>query len=103
MRKTVTLSCPTPHCQVDGKAITLGNVVAEYDDKIVLRNAGFCVDASDRIILLGANGNEKSALAILLSNRLTPLWGNISCARNAKISYFSEHKPDEVNVESSLM
>ncbi|MDR1890600.1 MAG: ABC-F family ATP-binding cassette domain-containing protein [Puniceicoccales bacterium] len=97
----VTLSFPKPHPQVDRKLITLESVVAGYGDKIVLRNVGFCVDASDRIALLGANGNGKSTLAKLLSNRLAPLSGNISYARNAKISYFSQQQADELNMESS--
>jgi ATP-binding cassette subfamily F protein 3 len=86
----VTLSFPKPHPKVDDELIPLENVVAGYGDKIVRRNVGFCVDASDSVALFGANGNGKSMLAKLLSNQLAPLSGNICHARHAKISYFSE-------------
>ncbi|MDR1173573.1 MAG: ATP-binding cassette domain-containing protein, partial [Puniceicoccales bacterium] len=97
----VTLSFPKPHPQVDRKLIILENVAAGYANKTVLRDVEFCVNSDDRIALLGANGNGKSTLAKLLANRLVPLSGNISYARNLKVSYFSQQQADELNVESS--
>ncbi|MDR1233234.1 MAG: ATP-binding cassette domain-containing protein [Puniceicoccales bacterium] len=97
----VTLSFPKPHPQVDRKLIILENVAAGYANKTVLRDVKFCVNSDDRIALLGANGNGKSTLAKLLANRLVPLSGNISYARNLKVSYFSQQQADELNVESS--
>ncbi|MDR2432152.1 MAG: ABC-F family ATP-binding cassette domain-containing protein [Puniceicoccales bacterium] len=96
----VTLSFPKPHPQVDRKLIVLENVAVGYGDKTVLGDVEFCVNVSDRIALLGANGNGKSTLAKLLANRLAPLSGNISYARNLKVSYFSQQQADELNVES---
>jgi ATP-binding cassette subfamily F protein 3 len=97
----VTLSFPEPRPQVDRRLIVLENVTTGYGDKTVLRDIEFCVNSSDRIALLGANGNGKSTLAKLLANRLVPLSGNISYTRNLKISYFSQQQADELNVESS--
>ncbi|MDR0741916.1 MAG: ABC-F family ATP-binding cassette domain-containing protein [Puniceicoccales bacterium] len=97
----VTLSFPKPHPEVDRKLIILENIAAGYEDKTVLRNVEFCVNSNDRIALLGANGNGKSTLAKLLANRLVTLSGNVSYARNLKVSYFSQQQADELNVESS--
>jgi len=55
----------------------------------------------DRIVLLRANGNEKSTLAKLLSNRLAPISGNVAYARNLKVSYFSPQQADGLNVENT--
>ncbi|MDR2629204.1 MAG: ATP-binding cassette domain-containing protein [Puniceicoccales bacterium] len=97
----VTLSFPRPHPQVDRKLIILENVAVGYGNKMVLGNVEFCVNSDDRIALLGANGNGKSTLAKLLAKRLVPFSGNISYARNLKVSYFSQQQADELNVESS--
>ncbi|MDR2778764.1 MAG: ABC-F family ATP-binding cassette domain-containing protein [Puniceicoccales bacterium] len=97
----VTLSFPKPHPPVDRKLIILENVAAGYGDKVVLRNVELCVNSNDRIALLGANGNGKSTLAKLLSNRLVPISGKIFYARNSKVSYFSQQQADELNVENS--
>ncbi|MDR2776696.1 MAG: ABC-F family ATP-binding cassette domain-containing protein [Puniceicoccales bacterium] len=97
----VTISFPKPYPQVDRKLIILENVVAGYGDKVVLRDVEFCVNSDDRIALLGANGNGKSTFAKLLANRLIPISGNICCARNLKVSYFSQQQADELDMESS--
>jgi ATP-binding cassette subfamily F protein 3 len=97
----IMLSFPKLHPSVDCKLLTLENVAVGYGEKVVLRNVELCVNMRDRIVLLRANGNEKSTFAKLLSNRLAPISGNVAYARNLKISYFSQQQTDGMNVENT--
>jgi ATP-binding cassette subfamily F protein 3 len=55
----------------------------------------------DRIGLIGANGNGKSTLVKLLSDRLKPMAGKLSKSSKLRIGYFAQHQTDELNVEAT--
>jgi ATP-binding cassette subfamily F protein 3 len=79
--------------------IRLENVDAGYHTgKPVLRNLNLYIDPKDRIALLGANGNGKSTLVKILSDRLAPLAGKIYKSGQLKIGYFAQFQTDELDV-----
>jgi ATP-binding cassette subfamily F protein 3 len=79
--------------------IVLENVDAGYTKgKPILKNLELRIDADDRIALLGANGNGKSTLMKLLSDRLPPLAGQIHKSSKLRIGYFAQFQTDELDV-----
>ena len=79
--------------------ITLDRVDAGYEPgKAILKNLNLRIDMDDRIALLGANGNGKSTLVKLLSDRLPPLQGEMVKSGKLKIGYFAQFQTDELDV-----
>jgi ATP-binding cassette subfamily F protein 3 len=76
--------------------LALDRVSVGYDGTPVLRNISATIDTDDRIALLGANGNGKSTLAKLLSDRLQPLTGEVRRGPKLRVGYFAQHQTDEL-------
>ncbi|HUN41070.1 MAG TPA: ABC-F family ATP-binding cassette domain-containing protein [Acetobacteraceae bacterium] len=76
--------------------LALERVSIGYDGVPVLRNVSATIDMDDRIALLGANGNGKSTLAKLLSDRLSPLSGEIRRGPKLRVGYFAQHQTEEL-------
>ena len=70
-------------------------------DKPILRHLDLRIDPDDRIALIGANGNGKSTLVKLLSNRLKPQSGTIVKASKLEIGYFAQHQTDELHMDET--
>lgn len=79
--------------------ISLENVSVGYDENVVLKNLSLRIVDNDRIALLGANGNGKSTLAKLLSNRLLPLDGNVVRSKKLEVGYFAQHQSEELPLD----
>lgn len=86
------------HCgeELSPPIIRFEQVDVGYDGKAILRNVGLRIDPDDRIALLGANGQGKSTLAKLISDRLQPMAGEATRASKLKIGYFAQHQTDEL-------
>jgi ATP-binding cassette subfamily F protein 3 len=94
---------PEPEKLLSPPIIALDGVSVGYEpNKPVLRNLSLRIDDDDRIALLGANGNGKSTLVKLLSNRLAPMGGKITRADKLKIAYFAQHQLDELRPQESV-
>ena len=79
--------------------IRLDHVDAGYaPGKPVLRKLNLTINHDDRIALLGANGNGKSTLIKIISDRLTPLSGDLYKSGKLKIGYFAQFQTDELDV-----
>jgi ATP-binding cassette, subfamily F, member 3 len=76
--------------------LALDRVSVGYDGVPVLRNISASIDTDDRIALLGANGNGKSTLGKLLSDRLQPLTGEMRRGPKLRVGYFAQHQTDEL-------
>ncbi|HUB48262.1 MAG TPA: ABC-F family ATP-binding cassette domain-containing protein [Acetobacteraceae bacterium] len=76
--------------------LALERVSVGYDGVPVLRNVSATVDMDDRIALLGANGNGKSTLAKLLSDRLPPISGELRRGPKLRVGYFAQHQAEEL-------
>lgn len=81
--------------------ISLEDVSVGYDGKTILRGLNLRIDQDDRIALLGKNGQGKSTLAKLLSDRLQPMSGNMSTSRKLRIGFFAQHQVDELYVDET--
>ena len=72
-----------------------------YGDKIVLRNLNLRIDQDDRIALLGKNGQGKSTLSKLLSDRLPLIEGRMGKSSKLRIGYFAQHQVDELHLDET--
>jgi len=82
--------------------IRLEKVDAGYaPDKPVLKKLDLHINHNDRIALLGANGNGKSTLVKILSDRLAPLAGEVHKSAKLKVGYFAQFQTDELDVTLS--
>lgn len=97
---TVKFSFPDPK-PIDRELIRIKDGVAGYGEKIVLRDLNLRITSDDRIALLGVNGNGKSTLAKVLSNKLSLLSGNISFAKKLNIAYFSQQLTDQLEIKKT--
>jgi ATP-binding cassette subfamily F protein 3 len=78
--------------------ITLENVAVGYaPERPVLQHLSLSLDMDDRIALLGQNGNGKSTLMRLLSDRLKPLSGSMRKSGKLRAGYFSQNQQDELD------
>ncbi len=98
---TVSFEFPKPD-PLSPPLIALDNVSVGYAPGTpVLNNLNLRIDIDDRIALLGANGNGKSTMVKLLSNRLTLERGKLTKSKKLQIGYFAQHQTDELNTNAS--
>ena len=81
--------------------IALENASTGYGEHVVLRDLNLRIDQDDRIALLGRNGEGKSTLAKLLSNRLEVMDGRQVNSTKLRIGFFAQHQVDELRVEET--
>ncbi|ETX16529.1 glycosyl transferase family 1 [Roseivivax halodurans JCM 10272] len=72
-----------------------------YGETVVLSRLNLRIDQDDRIALLGKNGQGKSTLAKLLSDRLPLMDGNMTAASKLRVGYFAQHQVDELRIEET--
>ncbi|WP_375690271.1 ABC-F family ATP-binding cassette domain-containing protein [Pseudooceanicola sp. LIPI14-2-Ac024] len=72
-----------------------------YDGKAVLRNLDLRIDQDDRIALLGRNGEGKSTLSKLLSDRLNAMDGQIVKSSKLRIGFFAQHQVEELHLDET--
>ncbi len=72
-----------------------------YDGKAVLSRLNLRIDQDDRIALLGRNGEGKSTLSKLLSDRLDLMEGEKVSSSKLRIGFFAQHQVDELRVEET--
>ncbi len=93
-------SFPEPE-ELSPPIIATEGVQAGYGGTVVLRDLNLRIDQDDRIALLGKNGQGKSTLAKLLSDRLVPMAGRVSASNKLRIGFFAQHQVDELRVEET--
>ena len=77
--------------------ITMDRASVGYEPgKPILTNLSFRFDPSDRIALLGKNGNGKSTMAKLLAGKLSVMGGDFTPARKLVVGYFAQHQAEEL-------
>jgi len=91
---------PTPE-ELSPPILRLEDTSVGYDGLPILRDLNLRIDQSDRIALLGANGQGKSTLSKLLADRLIPLGGNLVRSSKLKIGYFAQHQVDELHLDET--
>ncbi|MBL6932407.1 MAG: ATP-binding cassette domain-containing protein [Rhodospirillales bacterium] len=99
--RTVAFDFPNPDA-LPPPIISLEDTEVGYVvDKPVLRGLDLRIDMDDRIGLIGANGNGKSTLVKLLSDRLKPMAGKLRKSSKLRIGYFAQHQTEELSVTST--
>ncbi|XDA99615.1 ABC-F family ATP-binding cassette domain-containing protein [Sulfitobacter sp. LCG007] len=81
--------------------ITMEGGVTGYDGKAVLSRLNLRIDQDDRIALLGRNGQGKSTLAKLLSERLPLMAGREVKAKKLRVGFFAQHQVDELRIDET--
>ncbi len=67
----------------------------------VLSRLNLRIDQDDRIALLGRNGQGKSTLSKLLSDRLVLMDGKAINANKLRIGFFAQHQVDELEINET--
>ncbi len=93
-------SFPEPE-ELSPPIVNLEGASTGYDGTPVLRRLNLRIDQDDRIALLGRNGEGKSTLAKLLSQRLEVMDGRVTRARKLRIGYFAQHQVDELHLDET--
>lgn len=75
--------------------------IVGYNGTAVLSKLDLRIDQDDRIALLGQNGEGKSTLAKLISDRLTPMGGRVVRSSKLRIGYFAQHQVDELHIDET--
>ncbi len=95
--RTISFEFPSPD-PLSPPLIVLEDAAVGYEaDKPVLRDIDLRIDMDDRIGLLGANGNGKSTLVKLISDRLKPMRGRLQKSSKLSVGYFAQHQLDELS------
>ncbi len=99
--QSINFSFPKPKT-LSPPLINLDHIDAGYHESDpVLHDLDLRVDMDDRIGLLGANGNGKSTLIKILSNRLTPMQGQVRKSSKLRVGYFAQDQTDELNMNET--
>ncbi|WP_170433047.1 ABC-F family ATP-binding cassette domain-containing protein [Ruegeria arenilitoris] len=93
-------SFPEPE-ELSPPIIQIEGGVTGYGDTEVLRRLNLRIDQDDRIALLGKNGQGKSTLSKLLSDRLPLMAGKMTRSSKLRIGYFAQHQVDELHVDET--
>ncbi|WP_375255883.1 ABC-F family ATP-binding cassette domain-containing protein [Yoonia sp.] len=72
-----------------------------YGNHIVLHDLNLRIDQDDRIALLGRNGEGKSTLSKMLSNRLDIARGKMVTSNKLRIGFFAQHQVEELRIEDT--
>lgn len=97
--RVTAFTFPEPK-EMKSPLIRLEKVDAGYiEGQPILRALDLTINTHDRIALLGANGNGKSTLVKILSDRLKPMAGQIYKSGQLKIGYFAQFQTDELDID----
>jgi ATP-binding cassette subfamily F protein 3 len=72
-----------------------------YGETIILRDLNLRIDQDDRIALLGRNGEGKSTLSKMLSDRLQIASGTMTTSNKLRIGFFAQHQVDELYIDET--
>ncbi|MEM6941029.1 MAG: ABC-F family ATP-binding cassette domain-containing protein [Pseudomonadota bacterium] len=88
---------PAPE-ELSPPIISIEGGAVGYTDTPVLKRLNLRIDQDDRIALLGKNGQGKSTLSKLLSERLILMNGKAVKAKKLRVGFFAQHQVEELIV-----
>src|SRR6056297_1676454 len=91
---------PTPE-ELSPPILRVDSGSVGYDGSPVLRRLNLRIDQDDRIALLGRNGEGKSTLSKLLSDKLQLIEGQVHKASKLRVGYFAQHQVDELHIDET--
>ena len=78
--------------------VTLDMAAVGYDpNSPILTRLNLRLDPTDRIALLGRNGNGKTTLARLLAAQLPPMDGEVNASGKLRVGYFTQYQVEELD------
>lgn len=99
--RAIKFSFPKPE-NLGSSIITLDHVDVGYEKgNPVLKDINLSISNDSRIALLGANGNGKSTLIKLISEKIAPMNGEIIKSKKLKIGYFAQHQSEELDLDQT--
>ena len=93
-------SFPQPE-ELSPPIVALEDASVGYGGPDILSKLELRIDQDDRIALLGKNGEGKSTLSKLISERLKTASGRITTHNKLRIGYFAQHQVDELNLDET--
>lgn len=82
--------------------LKLENITVSYGSADpVLKNLSLTVSRGEKIAVIGPNGAGKSTLLKACAGIVTPVSGSVVVGYNTAISYFSQHRTDQLDPEKS--
>lgn len=96
----VVFTFPKP-TQLNPPILRLEGASVGYGGPDVLTRLNVRIDQDDRIALLGRNGEGKSTLSKLLSDKLQTSDGKREASSKLKIGYFAQHQVDELHTDET--
>ncbi len=97
-RKVFTF--PEPE-ELSPPIISIEGGAVGYGGEPVLSRLNLRIDQDDRIALLGKNGQGKSTLSKLLSNRLELMAGKSVQSSKLRIGFFAQHQVEELHINET--
>lgn len=86
------------HSSINPSLIELENISVRRDERDILRNINFALQAKEIVTLIGPNGAGKSTLIKVLLGIMQPNAGKVTFAKKLKMAYV----PQKFNPSSSL-
>ena len=77
--------------------ITLDMASVGYGEVPILKRLNLRLDPTDRLALLGRNGNGKTTLARLLAAQLAPMEGGKTASGKMRVGYFTQYQVEELD------
>lgn len=100
--KRVKIRFPLPS-KLDHKLLTIQNMSFSWSGDVqkdpLLRNVDLSFDMGERIGVLGANGSGKTTLLKLITGELQPTEGTVKLNPHARVSFFSQHHIDQLDLD----
>ena len=81
------------------------DLVAKFDDKLVIDDFSCRVLRGDKVGIIGPNGCGKSTLIKILTGDLTPTSGSVKIGTNLDIAYLDQHRSeirDDLSVQDNV-
>lgn len=99
--KDMVLRLPDP--PRSGRLVVNANCSKSYGDLKVLNDIHFEIERSQKVALVGQNGQGKSTLAKLIVGNLEPTTGNIELGHNVSIGYYAQNQAEELDRDKTLL
>ena len=93
-------SFPQPE-ELSPPIVAIEDAAVGYGGPDILSKLELRIDQDDRIALLGKNGEGKSTLTKLISDRLKTSAGRLTTHNKLRIGYFAQHQVDELNLDET--
>ncbi len=91
-----------PPAECADRVAELGEVVAGYSGKPVLKGASLSVRRGDGVALVGPNGAGKTTLLKLLTGELAPAGGKVKLGSRVRLGYFAQEHETLTGTNSVL-